>query len=155
MGITFPMKLCILKNAASAGFVGIPGAFFAHGDIPVLAGIWTNMFFRLAKHANRNLDMKTAGRLALTTATALSVAATGVKVMNTVVAHTGLGAPFAMAANASANAGATYLIGTTAADLLIKNKLTAIDLINAVIAGLGLSMGNSELQSIIDKTPNP
>jgi hypothetical protein len=166
MSNTIPTKMhkSIIRHSFSAAGIGVPGAFAAHADIVPLMGIWANMIYRVAKHADKDLDWDSALKVAASLGAAGGVVAFGAKAANTYFAFSGIGTPLAILFNASANGVATYYVGRVAAQTIMKDKLSPGDIFGAVAGGLGIVTSDvaaekiDELLRIIRDTfkgPNP
>lgn len=139
--LTLSTKGIILKNSFWAAAVGVPGAFAAHADIPILAGIWAKMIYEIAEDNNIELNEANAIKIAAAIGGAVGIAAVGVKAANTYFAYTGIGSLLAIPLNATANGVGTYLIGDTSAKLINKKELTPADYARAVLGVLSGWLG--------------
>lgn len=143
------IKTCIARSSFAAAAVGVPGAFAAHGDIPVLTGIWANMIYRLAKHSECPMDMATAARIAGSIAVSMAAMSAGVKAANSYFAYTGVGTLPAIVANAGANGVGTWLVGRACADVMVEKDLErmaekVIKIVVGVMTGKG-GMGGGDM----------
>lgn len=137
--IPWSMHRVILYASGGLGAVGIPGAFAAHADVPVIATVWAGMFCALAVLAGKPMDkylaLKVAGGLLL----ALSGMIEGIKLANTYFAASLIATPYAVAANMALNAGITYNVGRAAARIfLLNDKEETADLMIVAILSAGL-----------------
>jgi uncharacterized protein (DUF697 family) len=134
MDLPLRMKTAIGWSAGLAGAVGVPGAFAAHGDVPILIGIWTTLLVRLAFLAGKDLDKGKAAKIVAGVLLAIGGFAGGVKLMTTAIAYTGIGTIPAMVANAGANATLTYFFGRSTAKVFLSND--HLDSASAIIAAI-------------------
>jgi len=136
MEIPLRMKTTIAWSAASAGAIGIPGAFAAHFDIPVLVGIWSNLLVRLAIQAGRDIEKGVAAKIVAGVLLAIGGFAGGVKLMTTALAYTGVGTVPAIIANSGANATLTYFFGRSVAKVFLSqdHRDSAGAIIAAIVA---------------------
>ena len=136
------IQSCIIKHSIGAAAVGVPGAFAAHADVPVLVGIWGKMIYNIAQHAKKDISSDTAAKIAVSIGmTAGTFAATG-KVANTYFAVSGVGTPLAILFNSSLNGVSTYAIGDSVANVILKDELSSGDIVKAAIGGLSAAFGN-------------
>jgi uncharacterized protein (DUF697 family) len=134
MELPFPMKTAIGWSAGLAGAVGVPGAFVAHADVPILVGIWITLLVRLAVLAGKDLDKGKAAKIVAGVLLATGGFAGGVKLMTTAIAYTGVGTVPAVIANAGANATLTYFFGRSTAKVFLSND--HLDSVSAIIAAI-------------------
>ena len=135
MELPVRMKATILWSALAAGAVGIPGAFGAHADVPVLLGIWTTLLIRLASQAGESMSKATAAKVAAGVLVGIGGFQAGVKLATTYFAYTGVGTIPAIIVNAGANASLTYIFGRAAGKVFLSNSLqdSAAEVIRAIV----------------------
>ena len=146
--IPLGIKTSIIRHSIGGAAIGVPGAFAAHGDVAFLSLLWSKMIYTIADKSGAEMDKKTIFKIAATVGAAAGTASAGVKIANTYFAATGVGTPFAMAANASANGVATYLIGNTAANFILKNNLDPADIIRGVLGALSIPLGDVAAEKV-------
>ncbi len=154
MGLPLKINGIIAKNSWSAAAVGVPGAFAAHADIPILVGIWTNMLWKISKESRSNLDFKTIVKAVATFGAAVGTVASGVKIANTYFASTGVGTPLAIVFNSAANGLATYSIGRTCGNIMQRENVELADLISGLFALVGASASDVDPNDVQDLMDN-
>jgi len=146
MDIPLKMRTKIIWSAVTAGAIGVPGAFGAHADVPLLAGIWATLLVLLAKDAGAELDKAKATKIVAAIFLGISFFGTGFKLANTYFAYTVIGTLPAIIANVGANGSITYLFGKAAARAFLAEGATGpAESIGANILAIMVAMlkGNS------------
>lgn len=144
--VTLRMKLAIKIASGAAGAIGVPRAFAAHGDVVVIAGIWTLLLVDLAEQAGQQLEKAKAAKIVAVVLGGVSAFKVGFKAANTYFAYfayTGAGTLPAMAANAGVNAGVTYIFGNASARVLLSDSIddAAQTIALSILGFMGSALG--------------
>lgn len=142
MDIPKNMEECVLNHAHLATTIGVVSGPLPHADIPAMIAIWADMLVKLACMSERKLDTETAKRIGLTVLVAVGTAQAAIKTVTTIgqwllaIPSGGLSLLFGSAVNGGIDYATTRVVGMEAAELLIKDKLTAQNLLEGVLAAL-------------------
>ena len=112
----------IIWASAGLAFVGVPGAFAAHADIPIITSAWAGLSVYLIDAAGINMDKASILKLVAGVLTAITSFIIGYKTATTAAAYTGIGTVPAIVVNAGLNGIVTYSYGRALFTILIEDK---------------------------------
>lgn len=148
MKLPWRMHQTIIWSSLSTAVAGVPGAFMAHGDVMIIAAIWTTMLIALAKQSGATMEKAKAAKIIAGVLAGIGGFAGGVKLANTYFAYTGVGTVPAMIINAGANAILTYLFGKAVARVFLSDgserpaEVIIGAILTALAGGFGVGAGN-------------
>src|SRR5262249_12989385 len=109
--IPWNVHLKIIWVSSGLALVGVPGAFGAHVDVPVIITTWIGLSAYIAKAVGTHLDKDTLSKIVVGVFTYASFFMLGYKSATAAAAYTGFGTLPAIVVNSGLNGVITYVYG--------------------------------------------
>jgi len=135
-------------HARWAGGLGLGTVFIPLADIGVMGTVWTSLLVRTANACGHETDAAFAKKTAAALVKGTLLYLGGSRVLTSILAWTGLGAPAAMAANAALNYGYTWLLGGFLIEQFSKPEVELGSLATSAVAFM-LSFGIGEVREMM------